>query len=113
MQDIQQLKDTAVQVRRDIIRMVTLAQSGHPGGSLSSTDFMTALFFKELNSSAQRWTKEGKGNDMFFLSAGHISPMFYSILARAGYFPVNLPTHSASSVFHATLAMAPDRVCFP
>ncbi len=88
MQDIQQLKDTAVQVRRDIIRMVTLAQSGHPGGSLSSTDFMTALFFKELNSSAQRWTKEGKGNDMFFLSAGHISPMFYSILARAGYFPV-------------------------
>lgn len=88
MHNIQQLKETASQVRRDIIRMVTLAQSGHPGGSLSSTDFVTALFFGELNSSALRWNKEGKGIDMFFLSAGHISPMYYSILARAGYFPV-------------------------
>ena len=88
MHNIQQLKETASQVRRDIIRMVTLAQSGHPGGSLSSTDFITALFFGELNSSARRWNKEGKEIDMFFLSAGHISPMYYSILARAGYFPV-------------------------
>ena len=83
-----ELEQHALNIRKNILTMVYTAQSGHPGGSLSSTDFMTALFFKELNSSAQRWTKEGKGNDMFFLSAGHISPMFYSILARAGYFPV-------------------------
>ena len=88
MQQIQDLKNIASQVRRDIIRMVTLAQSGHPGGSLSSTDFVTALFFKELNCSAKNWRKDGKGNDMFFLSAGHMTPMYYSILARAGYFPV-------------------------
>ena len=88
MQQIQDLKNIASQVRRDIIRMVTLAQSGHPGGSLSSTDFVTSLFFKELNCSAKTWRKDGKGNDMFFLSAGHMTPMYYSILARAGYFPV-------------------------
>lgn len=88
MPTTQELNNIASQVRRDIIRMVTAAQSGHPGGSMSSTDILTALFFSELNHSPQNWSRDGKGNDMFFLSAGHISPVFYSVLARSGYFPV-------------------------
>ncbi|MDR2586511.1 MAG: transketolase [Prevotellaceae bacterium] len=86
MPHIQQLQKIASQVRRDIIRMVTGAQSGHPGGSLSSTDFLTALFFHVLDHDPKRWTPEGKDVDMFFLSIGHISPAYYSILARSGYF---------------------------
>ncbi len=89
MSKIQELNNIASQVRRDIIRMVTAAQSGHPGGSLSSTDIMTALFFSELKHSPKNWDRSGKGNDMFFLSAGHMSPVFYSVLARSGYFPVS------------------------
>ena len=85
----QELNNIASQVRRDIIRMVTSAQSGHPGGSLSSADILTALFFSELKHSPAAWSRDGKGNDMFFLSAGHISPVFYSVLARSGYFPVS------------------------
>ncbi len=88
MSNIQKLSDIASQIRRDIIRMVTAAQSGHPGGSLSSTDIMTALFFSEMKHSPEKWDRSGKGNDMFFLSAGHISPVFYSTLARSGYFPI-------------------------
>ncbi|MFA6335661.1 MAG: transketolase, partial [Bacteroidales bacterium] len=88
MTSIANLQEIASQVRRDIVRMVNMAGSGHPGGSLSSTDFLTALFFKELNHDPKKWTREGKGKDMFFLSAGHLSPVFYSILARTGYFPV-------------------------
>ena len=88
MSNIQELNNIASQVRRDIIRMVTAAQSGHPGGSLSSTDIMTALFFSEMKHSPASWCRSGKGNDMFFLSAGHMSPVFYSVLARSGYFPV-------------------------
>lgn len=88
MANIQELEKIASQVRRDIIRMVTSAQSGHPGGSLSSTDVLTALFFSELKHSPQNWSRDGKGNDMFFLSAGHMSPVFYSVLARSGYFSV-------------------------
>ncbi len=88
MPTIQELNSIASQVRRDIIRMVTAAQSGHPGGSLSSADIMTALFFSELKHSPANWSRDGKGNDIFFLSAGHISPVFYSVLARSGYFPV-------------------------
>lgn len=83
------LSKIASQVRRDIIRMVTGAQSGHPGGSLSSTDILTALYFKEMNHNPATWTRDGKGEDMFILSAGHITPVYYSILARAGYFPVS------------------------
>ena len=88
MSNIQELNNIASQVRRDIIRMVTAAQSGHPGGSMSSTDIMTALFFHEMKHSPKNWDRSGKGNDMFFLSAGHMSPVFYSVLARSGYFPV-------------------------
>ena len=68
--------------------MVTKAASGHPGGSLSSTDIMTYLFFKEMNVTPENWKRNGAGLDMFFLSAGHITPVFYSVLARRGYFPV-------------------------
>ena len=88
MSNVQELNNIASQVRRDIIRMVTAAQSGHPGGSMSSTDIMTALFFHEMKHSPKNWDRSGKGNDMFFLSAGHMSPVFYSVLARSGYFPV-------------------------
>lgn len=82
------LEQIASQIRRDIVRMVTNAESGHPGGSLSSTDFLTVLFFKKLNCTPETWTREGKDQDMFFLSAGHITPVYYSTLARCGYFPV-------------------------
>ena len=83
------LGEVASQVRRDIVRMVNLAASGHPGGSLSSTDILTALFFSEMNHDPANWRRDGKGRDMFFLSAGHLSPVFYSILARSGYFSVS------------------------
>ena len=82
------LEQISSQVRRDIVRMVTKAASGHPGGSLSSTDIMTYLFFKEMNVTPETWKRDGAGLDMFFLSAGHITPVFYSVLARSGYFPV-------------------------
>ena len=82
------LEQIASQVRRDIVRMVTAAASGHPGGSLSSTDVLTYLFFKEMNVTPETWRRNGEGTDQFFLSAGHISPVLYSLLARRGYFPV-------------------------
>ena len=88
MSDIQKLKDTATQIRRDILRMVTGAASGHPGGSLSSTDVVTALMFSVMNHNPQTWERSGKGADMFFLSCGHESPLLYSALARRGYFDV-------------------------
>ena len=86
MKTIQELTDIASQVRRDIVRMVTAAKSGHPGGSLSSTDILTALYFKVMDASPEKWTRDGKGQDMFILSAGHLAPVYYSVLARAGYF---------------------------
>ena len=82
------LEQIASQVRRDIVRMVTKAASGHPGGSMSSTDIMTWLFFKEMNVTAETWKRSGEGLDMFFLSAGHMTPVLYSVMARKGYFPV-------------------------
>ncbi|MCE1201175.1 MAG: transketolase [Bacteroidia bacterium] len=88
MHDIEQLKSIAAQVRRDIIRMVHACQSGHPGGSLGCADFMTALFFNQMQINPSAFHMDGKGEDMFFLSNGHISPVFYSVLARRGYFPV-------------------------
>lgn len=82
------LPQIASQVRRDIVRMVTAAASGHPGGSMSATDVLTYLFFKEMNVTPENWRRSGEGIDQFFLSAGHISPVLYSLLARRGYFPV-------------------------
>ena len=89
MTDIQKLTDTASQVRRDILRMVTQAGCGHPGGSMSSTDFITALYLDVMKHSPEGWSRSGKGQDMFLLSTGHMSPLLYSILARTGYFPTS------------------------
>ena len=85
---INELKDVASQVRRDIIRMVHGCQSGHPGGSLGATDIVTALYFDQMQIDPKHFKMDGAGEDMFFLSNGHISPMLYSVLARRGYFPV-------------------------
>lgn len=87
--EIKDLEKVASQVRRDIIRMVHACQSGHPGGSLGATDMATALYFDQMDIDPSRFTMEGDGEDMFFLSNGHISPMFYSVLARRGYFPIS------------------------
>lgn len=89
MASIEDLKKISSQVRRDIIRMVTMAKSGHPGGSMSSTDILTALYFETMKQDPAKWTRDGKGQDVFILSAGHMTPVYYSILARAGYFPVS------------------------
>ena len=88
MAKVEELKKIASQVRRDIVRMVTDAKSGHPGGSLSSADVLTALYFNEMKIDPAKWERNGKGEDMFILSAGHITPVYYSLLARRGYFPV-------------------------
>ncbi len=82
-----ELTKIASQIRRDIVRMVHAQQSGHPGGSLGCTDFLTALYFKVLKHD-NHFSMDGKGEDLFFLSNGHISPVFYSVLARSGYFDV-------------------------
>ncbi len=82
-----ELKDIATQIRRDIVRMVHAVQSGHPGGSLGCADFLTALYFKVMKHNPD-FTMDGKQEDLFFLSNGHISPLFYSALARSGYFPI-------------------------
>src|SRR6476469_6786232 len=81
------LKDIATQVRRDIVRMVHAVQSGHPGGSLGCTEYFTALYFKVMQHNP-KFTMEARNEDVFILSNGHISPVFYSTLARAGYFDV-------------------------
>ena len=88
MASIEELKRTASQVRRDIIRMVTAAKSGHPGGSMSSADLLTALYFGVMDHDPATWTRDGRGQDVFILSAGHLAPVYYSLLARSGYFPV-------------------------
>ncbi len=80
------LKGVANQVRRDIVRMVHGVQSGHPGGSLGCTEYLTALYFEVMNHNPA-FNMDGLGEDLFFLSNGHISPVFYSVLARSGYFP--------------------------
>jgi len=85
MADIIELKKLASQIRRDIVRMVHACQSGHPGGSLGCTDFFVALYF-EIMRHDKAFNMTGNGEDMFFLSNGHISPVWYSTLARSGYF---------------------------
>ena len=82
------LQNTASQIRRDIVRMVHGVQSGHPGGSLGCTDFLTALYFKVMEHNPS-FNMDGVNEDVFVLSNGHISPVFYSCLARSGYFPIN------------------------
>lgn len=91
--EIEQLKGTATAVRRDILRMVAAVNSGHPGGSLGCADFFVALYFEVMNRKKDAggnpiFDMDGRDEDIFFLSNGHISPVFYSVLARAGYFPV-------------------------
>ncbi len=78
----------ATQVRRDIVRMVHAVQSGHPGGSLGCADFLTAMYFSVMDRKPG-FDMDGRDEDLFFLSNGHISPVFYSVLARSGYFPVS------------------------
>lgn len=87
-EDITKLEKIASQVRRDIVRMVHACQSGHPGGSLGCTDFFVGLYFNAMKHKKE-FNMDGVGEDIFFLSNGHISPVFYSTLARAGYFEVN------------------------
>lgn len=89
MSSTQELKRIASQVRRDIVRMVHAVNSGHPGGSLGCTDFMVALYFEKMCIDPSNWNMDGKGEDLFFLSNGHISPVWYSVLSRRGYFPVS------------------------
>ena len=87
MSNTQQLHDFSTQVRRDILRMVHAVNSGHPGGSLGCTEFLTVLYQKLMDRKPE-FDMDGIGEDLFFLSNGHISPVFYSVLARSGYFPV-------------------------
>ncbi len=88
MPHTQDLKDLTVQVRRDILRMVHKVNSGHPGGSLGCAEFFVALY-GEIMDRNDGFDMDGIGEDLFFLSNGHISPVFYSVLARSGYFPVD------------------------
>ena len=85
---IEELTQIASQVRRDIVRMTNGSASGHPGGSLGCADFITALYWNQMNIDPSAWSMNGEGEDLFFLSNGHISPMWYSALARRGYFKV-------------------------
>ena len=82
------ITDIVIQVRRDILRMVHAVNSGHPGGSLGCAEFMVVLYFKIMKRKSD-FTMDGENEDLFFLSNGHISPVFYSVLARVGYFPVS------------------------
>jgi transketolase len=84
-----ELEKIASQIRRDIVRMVSAVNSGHPGGSLGCADFLTYLYFEQMKFNAKEFSMNGNGEDLFFLSNGHISPVWYSALARSGYFPVS------------------------
>ncbi|MDZ4824817.1 MAG: transketolase [Flavobacteriales bacterium] len=86
---IDELKKLCTQVRRDIVRMVHAVNSGHPGGSLGCTEFFVALYFEKLRINSAKWNMDGAGEDLFFLSNGHISPVWYSVLSRKGYFAVD------------------------
>ena len=88
MPTTQELQDFSQQVRRDIVRMVHAVQSGHPGGSLGCTEFFTVLY-QEIMDYSTDFTMDGKGEDLFFLSNGHISPVYYSVLAHSGFFSVS------------------------
>ena len=85
----QELREVSTQVRRDIVRMVSAVKSGHPGGSLGCADFLTFLYFDCMKHNSKAFDMDAKNEDVFFLSNGHISPVWYSVLARSGYFPVS------------------------
>lgn len=89
MTNFDSLKKTASQVRRDIVRMVHAVNSGHPGGSLGCADFLVSLYFSIMKHDPKNFSMDGKNQDLFFLSNGHISPVWYSVLARSGYFEVS------------------------
>ncbi len=88
MKSLQELQSIATQVRRDILRMTTAAKSGHPGGSLGTADWFVAMNFNIMDFDPQKFTMSGEGEDMLFVSQGHITPVIYSTMARRGYFPV-------------------------
>lgn len=88
MSNTEELKKLCGQVRRDIVRMVHAVNSGHPGGSLGCVEYMVALYGSVMKHNPSAFTMDGRNEDLFFLSNGHISPVFYSVLARTGYFPI-------------------------
>ncbi len=89
MNTVEDLKNIATQVRRDLLRMIHAVNSGHPGGSLGCADLFTCLYFSVMDHKPVPFDMDGKGEDVFFLSNGHLSAVWYSVLARSGYFPVN------------------------
>lgn len=89
MPSIPELKKICSQVRRDIVRMTSAVNSGHPGGSLGCTEFFVALYYEIMKLDPSNFTMDGKNEDVFFLSNGHISPVWYSVLAHRGFFPVS------------------------
>src|SRR5688572_565936 len=89
MSNTKDLENLVIQVRRDIVRMVHAVNSGHPGGSLGCTDYLVALYCHVMKHTPDPFNMDGDGEDLFFLSNGHISPVWYSVLARTGYFPVH------------------------
>lgn len=89
MKDINELKNLATQTRRDIVRMVHAVQSGHPGGSLGCVEYFLALYHSVMAHNAEKFNMDGANEDLFFLSNGHITPVYYSVLARAGYFKLS------------------------
>lgn len=88
MKTTTELQTIATQIRRDILRMTTAAKSGHPGGSMGTADWMVAMQFNIMKHDPKHFTMDGKGQDMLFVSQGHITPVIYSTMARVGYFPV-------------------------
>jgi transketolase len=86
MEDLQKI---STQIRRDIIRMVSMSKSGHPGGALGCADLLTALYFDVMKIDPKNFSMSGKGEDIFILSNGHLSALLYSVLARRGYFPIS------------------------
>src|SRR6188768_961094 len=88
MASVQELEKIVKQVRRDIVRMVHAVNSGHPGGSLGCVEYFVALYGSVMKHDPAHFTMDGKNEDLFFLSNGHISPVFYSVLARTGYFHI-------------------------
>jgi transketolase len=88
MKNINEIQEFATQVRRDVLRMVHGAKSGHPGGSLGCADFVSVLYKNVLHYNPENFTMDGNEEDLFFLSNGHIAPVWYSVLARSGFFPI-------------------------